>query len=76
MPIPVFHNDQHGTAIVVLAALMNALEIKNKSIDQVKVVVNGAGAAGIATMSMIMAAGANKENCFICDSRGLIYKGR
>lgn len=76
MPIPVFHNDQHGTAIVVLAALMNSLEIKNKTIDQVKIVVNGAGAAGIATLSLIMAAGATKENCFLCDSKGLIYQGR
>lgn len=76
MPVPVFHNDQHGTAVVVLAALSNALDIKGKSIEDVKIVVNGAGAAGIASLSLLIAAGANKEKCFICDSKGLIYQGR
>ena len=76
MPIPVFHNDQHGTAIVVLAGLMNALDIQDKSIQDIKIVVNGAGAAGIACVNLILAAGANCENTFICDRNGVIYPGR
>lgn len=76
MPIPVFHNDQHGTAVVVLAALKNALGIKGKTLDTAKIVCNGAGAAGIATMDLLIEAGANRNNCFLCDTKGLIYKGR
>lgn len=76
MPIPVFHNDQHGTAVVVLAGLVNALEIKGKTIDSVKIVCNGAGAAGIATMKLLIHAGANQHNCFLCDTKGVIYKDR
>ena len=63
MDITVFHDDQHGTAIVCLAGLINALEITGKKIDEIKVVVNGAGAAGIACLKLILEYGAKKENC-------------
>jgi malate dehydrogenase (oxaloacetate-decarboxylating)(NADP+) len=76
MPIPVFHDDQHGTAIVCLAGLINALEISNKKIEDVKVVVNGAGAAGIACMKLIQNYGAKVDNCFVVDTKGVIYAGR
>ena len=76
MKIPVFHDDQHGTAIISAAALLNALEIQRKKIDQVKVVVSGAGAAGIACASLYLKLGVKKENLFLVDSRGLVYKGR
>jgi len=76
MDIPVFHDDQHGTAIVCLAGLINALKITGKSIESVKVVCNGAGAAGIACMKLILAYGAKQENMFVCDSKGVIFKGR
>lgn len=58
MPIAVFHNDQHGTAVAVLAGLTNALDIKGKKIEDVKIVINGAGAAGIATYNLLVLAGA------------------
>ena len=76
MPIPVFHDDQHGTAIVCLSGLINALEISKKSIRDVKVVCNGAGAAGIACLKLIEAYGAPSDNTYICDTKGVIYKGR
>lgn len=76
MQIPVFHDDQHGTAIISTAALINALDVQRKQIDQVKVVVSGAGAAGIACASLYVQLGVRKENLFMVDSRGLIYKGR
>lgn len=76
MPIPVFHDDQHGTAIICLAGLMNALEISYKDISNIKIVCNGAGAAGIACMNLIVNAGANKDNCFVCDTKGVIWPGR
>lgn len=76
MPIPVFHDDQHGTAIVCLAGLINALESANKNIEDVKIVVNGAGAAGIACMKLIQNYGAKPENCFVLDTKGVIYPGR
>lgn len=76
MDIPVFHDDQHGTAIVCLAGLINACKIKNKKFEDIKVVVNGAGAAGIACMKLIQNYGAKKENCFLVDSEGVIYEGR
>ena len=72
--IPVFHDDQHGTAIVVAAGLMNALKLVEKAIDQVKVVVNGAGAAGIAITNLLLALGV--KNIIMCDSKGIIYKNR
>ena len=74
--IPVFHDDQHGTAIISGAALLNALELVNKRIEEVRIVVNGAGAAGIAVADLYMALGATKNNIIMCDSRGVIYVGR
>ncbi|MFC2158338.1 phosphate acetyltransferase [Acidobacteriota bacterium] len=76
MNIPVFHDDQHGTAIISGAALINALEIQKKDISKVRVVVNGAGAAGIAVADLYVDLGISKENIIMCDSRGVIYKGR
>jgi malate dehydrogenase (oxaloacetate-decarboxylating) len=74
LDIPVFHDDQDGTAIVVLAALINALKLVNKKIENVKIVINGAGAAGIAITKMLYKAGARK--IILCDRKGIIYKGR
>ena len=74
LDIPVFHDDQHGTAVVVLAALINALKIVGKQMDQIKVVVNGVGAAGVACTKIIMAAGV--KNIIGCDQQGAIYQGR
>ena len=74
--IPVFHDDQHGTAIIATAGLMNAVEITKKDIKKIKVVVNGSGAAGISCAKMFIAAGVKKENLIICDSKGVIYTGR
>src|SRR5690348_14244526 len=74
LDIPVFHDDQHGTAVVVLAALINALKIVGKSMDQIKVVVNGVGAAGVACSKIIMAAGV--KHIIGCDQTGAIYRGR
>ncbi len=72
--IPVFHDDQHGTAIVVAAGLLNALKIVNKSVSNVKIVVNGAGAAGIAIVKQLLNLGCNHVT--ICDSKGVIYNNR
>ena len=74
--IPVFHDDQHGTAIVASAGLLNALEIANKEIEKVKVVFNGAGAAGIAIAKMFLNLGVQKKNIIMCDSKGVIHKER
>lgn len=74
LDIPVFHDDQHGTAVVVLAALINALKIVNKKMDEIKVVVNGVGAAGVACSKIVMAAGV--KNIIGCDQTGAIYEGR
>ncbi len=76
MKIPVFHDDQHGTAIISGAALINALDIVGKRIDQVKIVVNGAGAAGIACAEHYVALGAKRDNVTLCDTKGVVYKGR
>jgi len=76
MNIPVFHDDQHGTAIIANAGLINALELIKKDISKIKIVVNGAGAAGIACAQMALTLGAKKENMILCDSKGVIYKGR
>ncbi len=76
MKIPVFHDDQHGTAIISSAALINALEVQRKKVSEVKVVISGAGAAGIACASLYVKVGVKKENLFLVDSKGLIYKGR
>ena len=74
--IPVFHDDQHGTAIISGAGLLNALELVGKQIDKVRVVLNGAGAASIATADLYLALGVRPENVILCDSKGVIYKGR
>ena len=74
--IPVFHDDQHGTAIIATAGLMNAAEITGRKLSEMKVVVNGAGAAGISCAAMFVAAGVKKENIIMLDSRGVIYSGR
>ena len=74
--IPIFHDDQHGTAIISGAALVNALEITGKKIEDIKIVINGAGAAGIACGEFYIGLGAKRENIIMCDSRGVIYKGR
>ncbi len=74
--IPVFHDDQHGTAIITGAAFLNAIEITGKDIKTVKAVMNGAGAAGMACAQMFVSLGLPKENIIMCDSRGTIYKGR
>jgi malate dehydrogenase (oxaloacetate-decarboxylating)(NADP+) len=76
MHIPVFHDDQHGTAIITGAALINALEIVGKDISKVKVVFNGAGASGIASAEHYIRLGVKRENIFLVDTKGLIYEGR
>ncbi|ROL57919.1 NADP-dependent malic enzyme [Bacteroidetes/Chlorobi group bacterium Naka2016] len=76
LQIPVFHDDQHGTAIISGAALLNALELAGKKIDEVKVVYNGAGASGIACAKFHISLGVKKENIIMCDTIGVIYKGR
>jgi len=74
--IPVFHDDQHGTAIITGAAFLNALEITGKDITRVKAVMNGAGAAGMACAQMFVSLGLPRENIIMCDSKGTIHKGR
>ncbi|MGH1355164.1 MAG: NADP-dependent malic enzyme [Thalassovita sp.] len=76
MDIPVFHDDQHGTAVICAAGLINALHISGKQIEDVKIVLNGAGAAGIACIELLKAMGARHENCIVCDTKGVIYQGR
>jgi len=76
MKIPVFHDDQHGTAIISGAALMNALEVVGKDIRTVKVVFNGAGAAGIACAEHYVRLGVRRENIILCDTKGVVYRGR
>jgi len=74
LDIPVFHDDQHGTAVVALAGLLNGLKIVGKKLEDIRVTINGAGAAGIALAGVLLASGA--KNIIICDTRGTIYKGR
>jgi malate dehydrogenase (oxaloacetate-decarboxylating)(NADP+) len=76
MDIPVFHDDQHGTAVICAAGLINALHISGKKIEDVRIVLNGAGAAGIACLELLKAMGARHENCIMCDTKGVIYQGR
>ena len=76
LPIPVMHDDQHGTAIISSAALLNALEITGKKIDRVQVVVNGAGAAAVSCAKLYMALGVRPENLVMCDSKGVISTSR
>jgi malate dehydrogenase (oxaloacetate-decarboxylating)(NADP+) len=74
--IPIFHDDQHGTAIVSAAGFLNACEITKRNINEVKVVFNGAGAAGVSCARLLLMLGVKKENLTMCDSKGVIYKGR
>lgn len=74
--IPIFHDDQHGTAIISTAGVINACEITNRDMADLKVVFNGAGSAGISCAKMLLEAGVKKENIIMCDSKGVIYKGR
>ncbi|APX91125.1 NADP-dependent malic enzyme [Brevirhabdus pacifica] len=76
MGIPVFHDDQHGTAIVVGAAAVNALRVAGKDIGEIKIVSTGGGAAGIACLDMLMKLGARRENIWLCDIAGLVHEGR
>ena len=76
MDIPVFHDDQHGTAVICAAGLINALHLSDKKIEDVRIVLNGAGAAGIACLELLKAMGARHDNCIACDTKGVIYQGR
>jgi malate dehydrogenase (oxaloacetate-decarboxylating)(NADP+) len=76
MDIPVFHDDQHGTAIITAAGLVNALQLTGRNIKDIKVVVNGAGAAGIACLDLMVAMGLPRGNVVLCDTKGVIYRGR
>ena len=76
LDIPVFHDDQHGTAIICTAGLINACAITGRKMEDVKVVLNGPGAAGIATLELIKAAGVRSENCIAVDRKGVLYRGR
>jgi malate dehydrogenase (oxaloacetate-decarboxylating)(NADP+) len=76
MKIPVFHDDQHGTAIITGAALLNALELVGKDISKIRVVFNGAGASGIATADHYIRLGVKPENIILCDTKGVVYRGR
>ncbi len=76
MDIPVFHDDQHGTAVICAAGLINALHLSGKKIEDVRIVLNGAGAAGIACLELLKAMGARHDNCIMCDTKGVIYQGR
>ena len=76
MDIPVFHDDQHGTAIIANAGLINALETVGKKIEEIKIVVNGAGAAGIACAQMALTLGADPKKMILCDTKGVIFNGR
>ena len=76
MRIPVFHDDQHGTAIISSAALVNGLELVGKNIGEIKLAASGAGAAAIACLDLMVELGVRRENIYVCDSKGLIYEGR
>src|SRR5687767_13867483 len=76
MDIPVFHDDQHGTAIITTAGLINALHLTGRNLKDVKVVVNGAGAAGIACLDLMVAMGLTRSNVVLCDTKGVIFRGR
>ena len=76
LDIPVFHDDQHGTAIITCAALINAINISKKNIKKIKVVVNGAGASAMACTNLFVSYGVNKNNIIMLDRKGVIHKGR
>ncbi len=76
MNIPVFHDDQHGTAVICAAGLINALHLTGKKLEDCRIVLNGAGAAGIACLELLKAMGAKHDNCIMCDTKGVIWQGR
>ena len=76
MDIPVFHDDQHGTAIIAAAGMLNALELTGRKIEEAKMVICGAGAAGLSCADLAVKLGLRKENLIVCDSKGVLYKGR
>ena len=76
MDIPVFHDDQHGTAIITAAGMINALDLTNRRMKDLKLVANGAGAAGIACLDLLVAMGLPRDNIVLCDTKGVIYRGR
>jgi malate dehydrogenase (oxaloacetate-decarboxylating)(NADP+) len=76
MKIPVFHDDQHGTAIIVAAAITNGLRLNGKNLSDVKIVASGAGAAAIATLNLLVSMGAQHKNIWVCDIDGLVHEGR
>ena len=76
MDIPVFHDDQHGTAVICLAGLINACHITGRKIEDTKIVMSGAGAAGLATINLLHKYGIQKKNIVMCDINGVVYKGR
>lgn len=76
LEIPVMHDDQHGTAIIVLAGMMNSLKITNKKFEDIKIVINGVGAAGTAISKLLLKVGVREENLILIDSKGIIYEGR
>lgn len=76
MNIPVFHDDQHGTAIIVAAGVLNALYLTGRDMENTRLVCNGAGSAGIACIELIKAMGFRSENIILCDTKGVVYEGR
>src|SRR6185312_4173273 len=76
LDIPVFHDDQHGTAIIAAAGLLNALDLTGRKVEETKLVCNGAGAAGIASLELLRSIGFRPENMLLCDTKGVIYEGR
>lgn len=76
MDIPVFHDDQHGTAIITAAGVINAAHLTSRKLEDIKVVVNGAGAAGIACLELLKSMGVKSENTLLCDTKGVVYRGR
>ena len=76
LDIPVFHDDQHGTAVIICAGLLNALHVQGKTLETAKIVCLGAGAAGIASLNLLVAMGAKKSNILLVDSKGVVHKGR
>src|SRR5258707_2399110 len=76
MDIPVFHDDQHGTAIICASGIINAAHLTGRKLEELKIVVNGAGAAGIACLELIKSIGVRAENVLLCDTKGVVYRGR
>ncbi len=76
MDIPVFHDDQHGTAIIAAAGLINALDLTGRDVRTTRLVINGAGAASIACTELLKAMGFKPDNVILCDTKGVIYQGR